>query len=228
MSSSTREVVDFLAAGGIENDDGGVAGFVGLEGLLGDFDEVLFAGFGSEDGDFALLAEHGELLDGGGAVEVAGDEEGFAAVFLEAAGELGGGGGLTGTVQSAEKNVGGRIEVEGALVATEEDGELVVEDFDNLFTRLNRLEDVFPLCFFAHGLDELFGDREFDIGFEKGEPDLAHGIEDVLFGDFGGSSEAAERLVEGVGEIGKHDFWGKVEGSGLFFKSGDCRVFLSQ
>ena len=127
-----EEVVDFLATGGVENDDGGLARFLGFESLFGNFDEVFFTGLGGKDGNFALCTQHLQLLDGGGTVKVASDEEGLAAVFLEAAGELGGGGGLTGTVQSTKENVSGRIEVERALITTEKDGELVVEDFDNL------------------------------------------------------------------------------------------------
>ena len=200
-----EKVVDFLATGGVEDDDGGLAGFIGFEGLLGDFDEVFFARLGGEDGDFALGAEHGELLDGGGSVEVAGDEKRFAAIFLETAGELGGGGGFTRTVESAKQDVRGGIEVEGALVSAEEKSEFVVENFDDLFTRLHRLEDVFALRFFTNGFDEVLGDGEFDVGLEQSEPDFAQSIEDVFFGDFGGSSEAAERLVECVGEVGKHD-----------------------
>lgn len=105
--------VDFLAAGGVEEEDGALLGFGPDEGFLGDFEDVGFAGGGGVAGDVDLFREGGELVDGGGAVEVAGDEEGAAAFFFEAACEFGGGGGFTGAVEAADEDSGGGIEVEG-------------------------------------------------------------------------------------------------------------------
>ncbi len=51
-----------------------------------------------EDGDADLLAEDLELLDGGGALHVGGDEQGLVTLLLEPARELGAGGRLAGAL----------------------------------------------------------------------------------------------------------------------------------
>ena len=56
--------------------------------------------------------------DGGGAIEVAGDEQRAAALLFEPVGEFGGGGGFAGAVEAADEDVGRLDEVERGLVAT--------------------------------------------------------------------------------------------------------------
>jgi hypothetical protein len=102
--------------------------------------------------------------------------------------------------------VSGGVEIERGLVATEKGGELVMENFDDLLAGFDGLEDFLALCFFAHGFDEAFRDREFDIGLKKGEADFTESIVDVFLGDLSAAGEIAEGLVEGVAEIGEHDF----------------------
>ena len=131
--------VEFLATSGVEDDDGAVLFFGPLDGAFGGFDEIGFARLGGEDGDADLLGELRKLVDGGGPVEIERDEEGAAAFFLEAEGKFGCGGGFTGTVESAEEDVSGRVEIDGGLVAAEEGGEFVLEDFDNLFAGFDGL-----------------------------------------------------------------------------------------
>lgn len=196
--------VEFLSAGGVEDHDGAVLVLGPMDGLLGDFDEIGFAGFRGEDGDADLLGELGELVDRGGPVEIERDQEGAAAFFFKAQGELGGGGGFTGSVETAEEDVSGSIQVDGGLVAAEEGGEFVLEDFDNLLAGFDGLENVCALGLFLDVVDEVFDDAEFDIGFEKGQADVAEGVGDILFGDFSDTPEVPEGFVEAVSEIGKH------------------------
>ena len=200
-----QAVVDLLAAGGVEDEDVAGLGFGPLDGFGGDLDDVGFAGLRGEDGNADLAADGGELVDGGGAVEVAGDEERLAALAFEAAGELRGGGGFAGAVEAAEEDAGGRVEVERDLIATEELGELVLEDFDDLLPGFDRFEDLGAHRLVLHVGDEGLGDGELDVGLEEGEADLAEGVGDVFFGDFPDAAEVAEGFVERVGEGGKHD-----------------------
>ncbi len=66
-------------------------------------------------GDFAedrhadLFAEHLELLDGGGPLQVGGDEQRLAAALAQRQGELAGGGRLALTLQAAEHEDGGPV-----------------------------------------------------------------------------------------------------------------------
>jgi hypothetical protein len=158
-----------------------------------------------------LFRERRELVDGGGAVEVAGDEQRPAAFLFQAVGELGGSRRLARAVQSTDQDAGGRVEVEWLLVAAKQAGEFVVEDFDDLLARFDRLEDFGAERLVLHLGDEILGDAEFDVGFEQGDADFAQRVGDVLFGDVAESAEFAERVVEAVGEAGKH---GKIRGWG--------------
>ena len=60
----------------------------------------------AEDRDADLLAEDFELLDGGGALQVGGDEQRLAAALAQHQGELAGGGRFALTLQAAEHDDG--------------------------------------------------------------------------------------------------------------------------
>ena len=131
--------VDVEAAGGVDDegvaahDRGFAAGFFGQAvdqrrtggfALLVAFVELGLDGFGD---DFELLA-------GGGAVDVDGDEHGAVAALFEPGRELAGGGGFAGALQAGHENDRGRLrgEFEAGRVFAEEGDELVANDLDDL------------------------------------------------------------------------------------------------
>ncbi len=65
-----ERLVDFLAAGGVEDEDGALLFLRPDEGIPGDLDDVGFGGFWGVARDVDLLCEHRQLVDGGGAIEV--------------------------------------------------------------------------------------------------------------------------------------------------------------
>ena len=201
-------VIDFLAPGGVEDEEGTGLALGPLQGGLGGFQDVFFVGVGGEARDTGLLGDLGELVDGGGPVEVGGDEERAAAVFFQAQGELAGGGGLAGAVEPAEDDAGRGVEVEGGAVAAEESGEFVVEDFDDLFAGFDGFEDLLAEGLLLDVFDEGLCDLVFDVGFEEGEADFPEGRGDVFFRDFADPAEVAEGLVEVFGERGEHGMKG--------------------
>jgi hypothetical protein len=194
-------IVEFLATGGVEDDDGVILVPGPLDGFLGDFDEVGVSGIGKEAGDSDLLGKFGELVDGCGTVEVECHQEGATSFFFEAKSKFGGGGGFTGTVEAAEKDVTRRVEIDGRLVAAEEFGEFVLENFNDLFAWFHGLEDLGSLGLDADVGDKLFDDSEFDICLKKRETNFAQGVGDVFFGDFSDTPEVPEGFVEAVSEI---------------------------
>ena len=124
-------VVDLEAARGVEEDEVG-AELLGLfPAVAGDAGNVLGGAVGVA-GEVFLLGEGLQLVDGGGSVDVAGDEHGLAPVLGEALGELGGGGGLARAVEADEEDAQRAIlaQVGGALA--EELDEFVVDDLDDL------------------------------------------------------------------------------------------------
>ncbi len=87
-------LVDLEASGGVEEDCVGAGGAGGLEAGGADGGYVFGNAVGVEAEVF-LFGEDFELVDGGGAVDVAADEEGFVvAAFFEEFAEFGGGGGF--------------------------------------------------------------------------------------------------------------------------------------
>ncbi len=126
-------------------------------------------------GGVELLGEDAELVAGGGAVNVNGDELRFVAFLGEEAGEFSGGGGFAGTLQADDEDDGGRFvrETEARLVRAEHFDELVANDFDNLLRGGKRGEDVFAHGFDFDVFDELLYDFEVDVGFEESDANFA-------------------------------------------------------
>ena len=139
--------VDAEAAGGVDDEDvaGGVAGFAA--GFFGEAEDVGGAGscrawapiVGGSEVAFVDLGADGlgddfELLAGGGAVDVDGDEHGAVAALFEPGGELAGGGGFAGALQAGHEDDGGGLggEFEAGGVGAEGGDELVADDFDDL------------------------------------------------------------------------------------------------
>jgi len=197
-------LVDFLAAGGVEDLDV-ATGFVAPgEGLPGDFEDGFFVPGGGENVDVDLAGEGGELLDGRGAHEVAGDEVGSAALGFEPACEFGGGGGFAGAVEANDEDAGGFGEIELGGSAAEEGDEFVLKDFDDLLAGRDAAQDVFAEGFFFYPGDEVFGDLVVDVGVEQGQPDFAEGIGDVLFADASLTAKVLEYVLKFIRKPAEH------------------------
>jgi len=101
-----RHLIDVQPAGRVE-DDGVEEVLLGeLDGLAANLDGA--RGELAEDRDVDLRAEDLQLVDGGGALEVGGDEDGLAALLAEGEGELGGGGRLALALEAQSMRTVGR------------------------------------------------------------------------------------------------------------------------
>ena len=112
------------------------------DGGLADGDRVFLRAVGV-DRDLELLAEDVQLVDGGGALQVGGDEQRLAAALLEHAAELAGGGRFAGALQAAHHQHGDVVrafEVERVVDRAHQVDELLVDDADDLLARVERLE----------------------------------------------------------------------------------------
>src|SRR5690606_1383316 len=129
--------------------------------LLGDLDRI--GGLG-EDRDVDLSGEGAELVDRGGPLEVGADEQRVAALLLEPAGELRGGGGLAGALQAGHEDDGGRLRREGDLhrLAAEGLDELLVDDLHHLLGRGEALGELLAGAALADATDEAAGDGDVD------------------------------------------------------------------
>ena len=184
-ASSTRQ-----AAGGVEDDDVADLALGGLHAAAHDVDD------GGPDGravdrDVEALAERLELVGGGRAVRVGGDEEGPAAELDDVAGELGGRGRLAGALQADHRD-DGRVarQVEGPVAGRQQRDQLVVDDLDDLLAGRQALEDLVADRPLADARDEVLDDLEVDVRLEERETDLAHGGIDVGFADPAAAGQA--------------------------------------
>ena len=104
--SCHQRLVDAEAAGGVEDHDVADLALGRLDALPGDVRDR-GAGRRAEDRDVELLAERLELVRGGRAVRVGGDEERSTALLDDVARELGRAGGLAGALQADHRDDGG-------------------------------------------------------------------------------------------------------------------------
>ena len=137
------------------------------------------------DGYPDLLAEDLELVDGGGAVDVAGHQQGLAALGgLEAEGELAGEGGLAGTLQAGHEYHGRvALDVEGCLLAAHQVDELAAHDAQHQLLRLEGVDDVLAHGLGLHRVGELLGHFVVDIGVKQGAAHVLERLGDVDLGD---------------------------------------------
>ena len=139
--------VDAEAAGGVDDDDV-VQRALGLldRGRRATRDRVAdaVAGLGGEDRYADPLAVDLELVDGVGALQVAGDQQRGLALLLEPQRELGGQRRLAGALEAGEHDDGraGLGVAQPAGLAAEDRDELLVDDLDDLLGRVQRAADL--------------------------------------------------------------------------------------
>jgi hypothetical protein len=198
--------VDLEPTGGIEEEGVAVLGPGMVERFAGQPEQIGFTA-AQEDGDIELTPQCFELIHGGRAMEVGGDQERLSSLFQEEAGEFAGGGGFTGAVETHHENAG-RIpaELDGGVGRAKEIDHFILNDFDDLLTGLDALNDFLPQSLGFDLFDKIAGNLELDISFEQSHADLAQGVADVGLGDFaqaaqvaeGGLQFAAQRIEHGI------------------------------
>ena len=166
------------------------------------------------DGELEALAQDLELVDGGGAVDVGGDEERVVALLHEEAGELADGGGFAGALE-ADQHDPGRLALLRAVDARLDgphhvdqlalaDGDEMIDggDADGLALGLGLELDDLADGLGLDAIEELLGDVVVDVGLEQRQADVAQGLVDDLGGQLrlpgqprlGGSKAASQRL----------------------------------
>ena len=120
--------------------------------------------------------------------------------------QLAGQRGLPGALQAREHDHGRRVLGEGQppLLAAEDGDQLVVDDLDDLLSRVEGLGDLLGQRPLAHPAGELADDGQGDVGVEQGAADLADGGVDVRLGQPPLAPQVLEGRGEAVGEGGEH------------------------
>jgi hypothetical protein len=198
--------VDLEPAGGIEEEGVAVLSPGVLERFAGESEQVRFTA-AQEDRKIELTPQRFELIHGGRAMEIGGDQERLASLFQEEACEFAGGGGLAGAVETNHEDAG-RItaELDGGVGRPEEADHFILDDFDDLLAGLDALNDLLAQSLGLDLFDEIAGDLELDIRFQQRHADLTQGVTDVGLRDFaqaaqiaeGGLQFAAQRIEHGT------------------------------
>ena len=131
-----------------------------------------------EDGDIELRADGLKLLDRGGTIDVAGDEQRALALFAHVAGELGPVRGLARALQTHEHHDarGLRADVQLLVLAAHELAQLLVDDLDDHLGGIERLQHVRAHGALGDGPGKVLDDLIAHVGLEKRHAHLAHGL----------------------------------------------------
>ncbi len=200
-----QRLVDREAAGGVVDDHvaAELRGF-GLGGLA-DL-ERRRAGM-LNTGTSIWLAEHLQLLDGGRALHVGGDEQRLLAFLGQVARELGGARGLTGALQADHHDAGGSAvrELERLAFVRHQRHQLVVANLDELLARTDavglaavahRVCTVSPTALLFHAGQEALDDAQLDVGLEQRGSHLPQRGLDVFWLELGEAGEAVLSLAK--------------------------------
>ncbi len=192
-------------AGGVE-EHGVAAGLGGFFERVGADVHRVHIRRGGVDGHAQLTGQHLQLLNGGRAVHVGGDEIGLQLVLgAQQVGQLARRGGFARTLQADHHDDDGPVlEVEARVFAAEQLNELIVDDLDHLLTGREALEHVGPERLLAHAVHELLDDLEIDVGLKQGQPHFAQPVLDVFLIQPGLTAQVAEGFGQAVGKTVEH------------------------
>ena len=154
-----------------------------------------------------LPAQHPQLLDGRGAMEVAGREADGPSLPAEPPGQLGRGRGLPGPLQSHQHDDGGghRRPLQRVLaLRADQPRQLVVHDLDDLLPGRHGLEHPLAHRLLLNAVQELPRDPEVDIGLQEGSAHLPQAFPDHGFGEEPALAKTPQNPVQLPAQVFKH------------------------
>ena len=188
------------------------------DGRLGDLHRVGLAHL--EHGDVQLFAHHLQLLNSGGAVDIAGGQQGALALLaLHEARQLGAVGGLARALKAHHHHHGGGLGGDGQLgaLAAHQAGELLVDDLNDLLGGGEGLQHVGAHRLLGDLGNELLDHLIAHVGLQQSQADLPHGLLHIGLGQ----PPFAAQLFKGGGELFGQSF--KCHGSLLLHLLGQVQ-----
>jgi hypothetical protein len=139
------------------------------------------AGVRRVDGHARALADHLQLGDGAGTLQVARHQQWLMALPLQQFRQLARERGLTGTLQTGQHDHRRRVlgQVQPPGLAAEDADEFLVDDLHDLLGRVQRRADLRALGALLDPSDEAADDGQRDVSLQQREADLAAGGVDV-------------------------------------------------
>ena len=146
-----------------------------------------------------LLAHHLQLLDGGGAVYVAGGKQGALPLLFHHARQFGPVGGLACALQTHHHHHGGGLGRNGQLGAgaAHQLGELLIDDLYDHLGRRQGLQHVGAHRLLGDLGDKLLDHFIADVGLQQSQADLPHGLLYVGLGQ----AALSPQLFKGGGQL---------------------------
>ena len=183
------------AAGGVQEHQVVAVLFGVLHGGLGDVHRVGLPHL--ENGDIQLSTHRFQLLDGGGAVDVAGGQQRALALLAHVAGELGAVGGLARALQAHQHHHAGGFgaDIQFLGLPAHQGAELLVDDLDDHLGRRQGLQHLPAAGPLGDGLGKVLYHLVADVGLEQGHAHLAHCLLDITLGE---TALAAHFLEGGI------------------------------
>ena len=167
------------------------------------FDRVLAEGHRVRRGQVGidrqaeLLAEHLQLLDGGGTLQVGGHQHRLAAALLDQPAQLAAGGRLARALQAAEhqhRHIA--AEMERVVHRAHQVDQFLVDDADQLLGGIERLEHRFADGLLGDPGHEVLDDREADVGLQQGRLHQGQPVAHVRLGQPAASAEGPDRRTQ--------------------------------
>ena len=175
-----------------------------LHGLLRGADGVLRAAL--EHGQSGLLTHDLKLLDGGGAVDVAGGQKDVLAAFFEHLAQLRAVRRFARALQTAHQDDRRRLggDLQPAVGAAHQGDQLLVDNLDNLLRGHEAFEHLAAHRALRDLGHEVLDDLEIDVRLQQRELDLAHAGLDVGLGQLAFVPKFRESLRHFVNQALKH------------------------
>ena len=191
-----ERLVNVQTACGVEEDHVVAVPHGVSDGCLCDIDRVCLAHF--ENGNAELSADDLQLLDGGGAVNVAGREQRIFVLLFEQAREFCAVGRFARALQADQHHDGRRLgsDLDLLVLAAHERGQLFVDDLDDHLRGREAFEHVRADAALGRLFDEVLDDLVVDVGLEQRQTDLAHGFLDVGLRQAALAAQLFERVRE--------------------------------
>ena len=183
------------SAGGVQEHQVVAVLFGVLHGRLGDVHRIGLSHL--EHGDIQLGAHRLQLLDGGGAVDVAGGQQRALALLAHVAGELCAVGGLARALQAHQHHHAGGFgaDIQFLGLPAHQGAELLVDDLDDHLGRRQGLQHLPAAGPLGDGLGKVLYHLVADVGLQQGHAHLAHRLFDVALGE---AALAAHFLEGGI------------------------------
>ncbi len=175
------------------------------DGLAADIHRILVA-LRRMNRHFQLASQYRQLLDGGGPINIDGNQVRFLAIVFEPPGQLAGGGGLARALKT-DQHDGYRLastKVQIDMAAAQQFHQLLVDNFNHLLTGGQAFQHLTPHCFLGHSGDKIFNHLEVDIGLQQGQSHLAQGFLNIFFVQATMAAQFLEYFLQTIGKIVKH------------------------